>query len=301
MLIELTTIGGRMLEECPNGRRRSVRLRTNASSKSKLPATEIFNRFKLGGREATTSFPLGTSGCLTYRKLCTRQCASANRAGESPRYSSRMRSDKYSNASRSFLVETLAKSNVQLKREVANLERELALARHLAYHDPLTGLPNRALLLDRLQQAILQAERQNKAIGLLLLDLDCFKHVNDRLGHNAGDLVLRVTAQRLASCIRAGDTASRYGGDEFVILLPDIRGNNDVVTVAQKITASMSIPHQVGDETILVSASLGSAVFDGGRASCDELIGAADSAMYRVKARSDGSVSVAGGLADVAA
>jgi diguanylate cyclase (GGDEF)-like protein len=212
-----------------------------------------------------------------------------------------MRSDKYSNASRSFLVETLAKSNVQLKREVANLERELALARHLAYHDPLTGLPNRALLLDRLQQAILQAERQNKAIGLLLLDLDCFKHVNDRLGHNAGDLVLRVTAQRLASCIRAGDTASRYGGDEFVILLPDIRGNDDVVTVAQKITASMSIPHQVGDETILVSASLGSAVFDGGRASCDELIGAADSAMYRVKARSDGSVSVAGGLADVAA
>jgi diguanylate cyclase (GGDEF)-like protein len=208
---------------------------------------------------------------------------------------------KNSNPSRSFLLETLAKSNVRLQLEVANLERELAFTRHLAYHDPLTGLPNRALLLDRLQQALLQAERQDKAIGLLLLDLDCFKHVNDRLGHNAGDLVLRVIAQRLESCIRAGDTASRYGGDEFVILLPEIRGSDDVVTVAQKITASLSIPHQLGDETILVNGSLGTAVFDGGRASCDELIGAADSAMYRVKARSAGSLSLASERADVAA
>ena len=212
-----------------------------------------------------------------------------------------MGQEKNSKRSHSLLVETLAKNNVCLQLEVANLERELAFARHLAYHDPLTGLPNRALLLDRLQQAILQAERQSKAVGLLLLDLDCFKHVNDRLGHNAGDLVLRVIAQRLANCIRAGDTASRYGGDEFVILLPEIRGSDDVVTVAQKITASMSIPHQLGDETILVNASLGTAVFDGGRASCDELISAADSAMYRAKARSSGSVRLTGNRTDVAA
>ena len=207
---------------------------------------------------------------------------------------------KNSTDSRSLLVETLVKRNVRLQLEVTNLERELAFARHLAYHDPLTGLPNRALLLDRLQQALLRAEHQNKGVGLLLLDLDCFKHVNDRLGHNAGDLVLRAIAQRLASCIRAGDTASRYGGDEFIILLPEIRGD-DVVTVAQKIIASMSIPHQLGDETILVNASLGTAVFEGGRANCDELIGAADSAMYRVKARSGGSVSLASDRADVAA
>lgn len=208
---------------------------------------------------------------------------------------------KNSSASRSFLVDTLVKNNVRLRLKVASLERELAHTRHLAYHDPLTGLPNRALLLDRLQQAILQAQRQDKAIGLLLLDLDGFKHLNDRLGHNAGDLILRVVAERLASCIRAGDTASRYGGDEFVILLPEIRGNDDVLTVAQKITASMSIPHYLGDETILVNASLGTAVVDGGRASCDELIGAADSAMYRVKARSRCSVSVASDHADMAA
>lgn len=205
-----------------------------------------------------------------------------------------------SNDSRSFLVETLRKDNVRLQLEVASLARELAHARHLAYHDPLTGLPNRALLLDRIQQAILQAGRRNKAIGLLLLDLDSFKHVNDRLGHNAGDVILRVVAKRLASCIRAGDTASRYGGDEFVILLPEIGGNDDVAAVARKITASLSIPHKLGDTTILVKASLGTAVFDGGRVSCDELIRAADSAMYRVKARSNGSLSV-GDRADVAA
>jgi diguanylate cyclase len=209
--------------------------------------------------------------------------------------------NKNPNPSRSLLVETLATSNARLQREVADLEQELALARHLAYHDPLTGLPNRALLLDRLKQAILQAERQSKAIGLLLLDLDCFKHVNDRLGHTAGDLVLRVIAQRLASCIRAGDTASRYGGDEFVILFPEIHGDDDVAIVAQKITASMSIPHHLGNETILVNASLGTAVFAGGRASCDELIGAADSAMYRMKAISRGSVSVASDRAQIAA
>jgi diguanylate cyclase (GGDEF)-like protein len=208
---------------------------------------------------------------------------------------------KNSNASRSFLVETLVKNNVRLQLEVASLERALVHARHLAYHDPLTGLPNRALLLDRLKQAILQAQRQDKAVGLLLLDLDGFKHVNDRLGHNAGDLILRVVAERITRCIRAGDTASRYGGDEFVILLPEIRGNDDVVTVAQDITASMSIPHHLGDETILVNASLGTAVVDGGRASCDELIGAADSAMYRVKARNRYSVSVAGDRADMVA
>lgn len=208
---------------------------------------------------------------------------------------------KNSSASRSFLVDTLVKNNVRLQLEVASLERELAHARHLAYHDPLTGLPNRALLLDRLQQAILQAQRQDKAIGLLLLDLDGFKHLNDRLGHNAGDLILRVVAERLTSCIRAGDTASRYGGDEFVILLPEIRGNDDVLAVAQEISASMAIPHHLGDETILVNASLGTAVVDGGRASCDELIGAADSAMYRVKARSRCSVIVASDHADMAA
>lgn len=204
------------------------------------------------------------------------------------------------NDPRSILLEALLKDNVRLQQAVASLERELAHARHLAYHDPLTGLPNRALLLDLLQQAILQAERHNTTTGLLLVDLDGFKHVNDRLGHNAGDLVLRVVAERLASCIRAGDTASRYGGDELVILLPEIGGNDEVATVAQKIAASLSMPHKLGDTTILVKASLGTAVFNSGRVSCDELIGAADSAMYRVKAQSRGLVSV-GELADVAA
>src|SRR4051812_38244840 len=119
---------------------------------------------------------------------------------------------------RSYLMETLAESNDRLRKRVAELERELTHARHLAYHDPLTGLPNRALLLDRLMQAMAQAQRQHKVVGLLLLDLDCFKSINDKLGHNAGDLILQEVAERLSSCIRACDTACRYGGDEFVIL-----------------------------------------------------------------------------------
>src|SRR4051812_30888039 len=99
--------------------------------------------------------------------------------------------------SRSYLVKSLAESNDRLRRRVAELEQEVAHARHLANHDPLTGLPNRALLLDRLMQAMAQAQRQHKVVGLLLLDLDCFKSINDQLGHNAGDLILREVAERL--------------------------------------------------------------------------------------------------------
>jgi diguanylate cyclase (GGDEF)-like protein len=180
-------------------------------------------------------------------------------------------------------LETLAESTVRLRQKVAELEREVAHARYLAYHDALTGLPNRALLFDRLKQAMLQAVRQHKAVGVLLLDLDRFKSVNDEFGHNAGDLILQQVAARLSACIRGCDTACRYGGDEFVILLPEIRGTEDVEAVAVKIRACLSPPHRLGDRVVVVGASIGAAVFKEGGASCDELIGAADAAMYRAK------------------
>jgi len=194
-----------------------------------------------------------------------------------------MRSNKKTDVPRPYPVETIAESNVRLMQKVAQLEHEVAQARHLAYHDSLTGLPNRALLLDRLKQAMMQAQRQHKAVGVLLLDLDHFKSVNDRLGHNAGDLILQGVAARLSSCVRGCDTACRYGGDEFVILLPEIRGAGDVAAVARKVGACLSIPHRIGDRLVAVSASIGSAVFKEGGASCGELIGAADAAMYRAK------------------
>src|ERR1700756_1647387 len=110
-------------------------------------------------------------------------------------------------------AEMLAESNARLLRRVAQLECEVAQAHHFAYHDELTGLPNRALLLDRLNQALVRAKRQRKQLALLLLDLDEFKEINDRLGHVAGDKLLREVAERLSSCIRGSDTACRYGGD----------------------------------------------------------------------------------------
>jgi diguanylate cyclase len=202
-----------------------------------------------------------------------------------------MPADKNPNDPRRNAVET----NARLRRKIAQLEREVAQSRYLAHHDSLTGLPNRALLFDRLEQAMQQAQRQHKAVGVLLLDLDRFKSVNDRFGHNAGDLILQEVAARLSSCIRGCDTACRYGGDEFVILLPEIRGKEDAEAVVQKIGACLSKPHVVGDQLVAIHASVGTAVFKAGTTSCSELIGAADSAMYRAKARGPSAVGVDAG------
>jgi diguanylate cyclase len=171
----------------------------------------------------------------------------------------------------------------RLLRKIRRLERELVIAHRFANHDPLTGLPNRALMLDRLKQALSQAARQGKTVGVLLIDLDDFKKVNDALGHPAGDRVLQGVAARLLSCIRACDTACRYGGDEFVILLPEIQGGGEVETVRQKILEHLSKPHRLGRRVIVVGGSIGGAVFGRGAASCEALIAAADAAMYRAK------------------
>jgi diguanylate cyclase len=171
----------------------------------------------------------------------------------------------------------------RLLRKIRRLERELVIARRFANHDPLTGLPNRALMLDRLKQALSQAARQGKTVGVLLIDLDGFKRVNDALGHPAGDTVLQRVAGRLLSCIRACDTACRYGGDEFVVLLPEIQGVDEVETVRQKILEHLSKPHRLGNRVIVVGGSVGGAMFGRRAASCKALIAAADAAMYRAK------------------
>ena len=123
-------------------------------------------------------------------------------------------------------VSHLSETNARLS-ELADLhEREIERARYFAYHDELTGLPNRSLLLDRLNQVLAGAKRHDRQFALLFLDLDRFKEVNDRLGHSAGDKLLRRVAERLLSCVRGGDTACRYGGDEFVLLLPEVDSEN---------------------------------------------------------------------------
>ena len=138
-------------------------------------------------------------------------------------------------------------------------------------------------MLDRLKQAMSQAARQHKKVGVLLVDLDDFKTVNDELGHHAGDAILKGVAARLLSCIRVCDTACRYGGDEFVILLPEIESAERLDRVKRKIRQHLYHPHQLGKRSIVVGGSIGSALFreDGG--SCAKLIGMADAAMYRAK------------------
>jgi diguanylate cyclase len=178
--------------------------------------------------------------------------------------------------------------NEDLRQRIAQLEAELAALRHHAYHDPLTGLPNRALLADRAIQAMLQATRRHKTIGLLLLDVDQFKSINDQLGHSAGDLLLQQLATRLLECIRGYDSACRYGGDEFIVMLPEIdlaSHAQQMQAVVQKIRIHLSTPYLLGGWHVSIGVSIGAAVLQDGHANFNELIKAADAAMYRAKPR----------------
>ena len=181
-------------------------------------------------------------------------------------------------------IKMLARSNARLKIKVARLRQEVARARHLAYHDELTGLPNRSLLMDRLTQTMAQAARQHKQVGLLLLDLDRFKSVNDSLGHAAGDKVLQQVAERLSACTRSCDTVCRYGGDEFVIMLPEIDGWESADVVARKIHTRLCAPFVFNDRAIVLTASIGIALYRTDGRNGSELITEADNAMYLAKA-----------------
>ena len=175
--------------------------------------------------------------------------------------------------------EAIARANAKISR----LEREVADLRHFAYHDGLTGLPNRSLLLDRLNRTIAQAARQHKQTAVLLLDLDGFKTVNDRFGHAAGDQLLQQVAQRLLASVRKADTISRYGGDEFVVLLPDVEARNSVSEVAHKIRARLDEPFEVGGHSMVVAACIGTATYPWDGARAEDLLERADMAMYLAK------------------
>ena len=157
------------------------------------------------------------------------------------------------------------------------------LAEFRAYHDQLTRLPNRALLLDRLQLAIAQAQRNRRKLALMFLDLDGFKPVNDQLGHLLGDKLLRDVAGRLQSCVRRSDTLSRFGGDEFALLLPEVRRPEDMAALAGKLLGSLSKPFIIDDHELSLSASIGLALYPEAGESAETLIRHADLAMYEAK------------------
>lgn len=154
---------------------------------------------------------------------------------------------------------------------------------HLAYYDSLTGLPNRQLFSDRLNQALVSAKRHGDRLGLIFLDLDRFKNINDTLGHTVGDLVLKATAKRLKRCVRQTDTLARLGGDEFTVILQEIQTNADVIPVAEKILAAFKKPFEVDEHELFVSPSVGIALYPEDGTTNEDLIKHADTAMYRSK------------------
>jgi diguanylate cyclase (GGDEF)-like protein/PAS domain S-box-containing protein len=169
---------------------------------------------------------------------------------------------------------------------------------HLAQHDPMTGLPNRLLLHDRLGRAIASARRRASALAVLYLDVDRFKRINDLLGHAAGDEVLRSIAGRLTTCVRNSDTVCRYGGDEFVVLLSEVSCSEDAAFSADQLQAAIAMPHRVGDHDLHVTASVGVSVYPVDGSDAETLLRKADLALLRVKPgrRAGSSKSRAAGL-----
>jgi diguanylate cyclase (GGDEF)-like protein/PAS domain S-box-containing protein len=154
---------------------------------------------------------------------------------------------------------------------------------YLAHYDNLTSLPNRVLFYDRLKQALSQARRNEWVTAVMFLDLDRFKNVNDTLGHGAGDLLLRQVSERLAACVRSGDTVGRLSGDEFSVVLSNLAGPDDASLVAQKIMATFTKPFNLYGKEVFVSASIGITLFPTDSLDQDILIQNADTAMYRAK------------------
>ncbi|MBN1140518.1 MAG: EAL domain-containing protein [Deltaproteobacteria bacterium] len=167
--------------------------------------------------------------------------------------------------------------------DITELKQAQNEIQQLAYFDNLTGLPNRLLFMDRLNQALVKAGRDQKMVAVLFLDLDRFKIINDSLGHAAGDQLLQTVAQRIRSALRAMDTVARFGGDEFVLLLPALEDPDDATLIAKKLLRILPVPVRLGDQEVFPSGSIGIALFPSDAEDTETLIGYADMAMYHAK------------------
>lgn len=180
-------------------------------------------------------------------------------------------------------IEMLTKTNERFRQKLVRLAKICMQARHYAYHDKPTGLPNRSLLLDRLKQAIVQSARRQKQLALLFIDLDKFKSVNDSFGHLAGDKLLQQVAGRLAASVRYGDTVCRYGSDEFVIMLTEIEDIKSAAAMTEKIRTRLSSSYVLDGHVIEMTASIGISVYKAEGQNCNDLIKQADVAIYLAK------------------
>jgi diguanylate cyclase (GGDEF)-like protein len=201
-----------------------------------------------------------------------------------------LRTEKKTSKARIALSEQLRDANEQLILATVHAqvmteaaEQTVAIMTHMAEHDFLTGLPNRALLTDRLAQAIALAQRHGKKVALMFLDVDNFKHINDSLGHAIGDLLLQSIAQRLLTCVRLSDTVSRQGGDEFVVMLPEAEDVEDAAYIAKKLIAAVAKSHLVADHQLHVTLSIGISLYPDDGKDVETVLRNADIAMYQAK------------------
>jgi diguanylate cyclase (GGDEF)-like protein len=182
-------------------------------------------------------------------------------------------------------IESLRAVNEHLMREVAALKQREAQAQRLADRDGLTGLYNRRRMLELLHSAIHEAEQRGDCVGLLFVDLNGFKAINDEYGHAAGDKILITAAMRIATRVRAGDFVCRYGGDEFVVILPGTPDAAALTLVADTIRKRVSLPYWIGGTEQHLTAAVGESMYPHDAASAGELLLKADQAMYRLKTR----------------
>jgi diguanylate cyclase (GGDEF)-like protein len=182
-------------------------------------------------------------------------------------------------------IESLRAINAHLLRELAALKAREAETQKLADRDGLTGLYNRRRMLDLLETAISDAVQQDLHVGLLFIDLNGFKAINDKFGHAAGDKILTTVATRISSRVRAGDICCRYGGDEFVVVLPGVPDPFPVSRVADAIRERVSLPYWIGNEQQQLTASIGESMYPYHGENAAKLLHRADEAMYRLKAR----------------
>ena len=184
-------------------------------------------------------------------------------------------------------VVTLPRFGDVLVSVIQNITARLAadeIVKHLAFHDTLTGLANRVMLDERLRLALSEADRYGDTLGIVYLDLDEFKPINDQFGHAFGDTVLKTVAERLTRCVRECDTVARMGGDEFLVIFPRLNSRDELARLGRKVYECIAQPIEIDERTVQVSTKIGLATYHTGEAP-DELISRADHAMYRARAR----------------
>jgi diguanylate cyclase (GGDEF)-like protein len=182
-----------------------------------------------------------------------------------------------------MLLETAESIGSQIGQFI--VRRKAEAEKHLAMHDALTGLPSRLLFMERLEHAVVQAHRHGRRLAVIFVDLDRFKSVNDTLGHEAGDMLLREVACRLKIRLREGDTVARMGGDEFVMVLEEIANTEDALLIGETLIPELGRPYPVSGQEVTVTASVGVSTYPADGLDANTLVRHADAAMYAAKAK----------------